>query len=738
MTPSSAVISTRRNWPLILGMVIVALVIYLAANGHRLAAQDPLKENFIVQNPATGKFIKPPLPAFLLSDFPLGSDQYGRDILSQLLWGVRPTLTLVLLVAALRLVIGTAIGLMSGWSEKFLGRALDALISAALAAPVLFVALCLIAAVGIKWGVGAFVVGLSATGWAEVARLVREQTRGAKSQPFVESARALGASDGDILLRHILPQILPMLWMLLAFEISSTLLVTAGLGFLGYFTNSVWIPLGDWSGIRASGKPELGQMLATASQNAQTQPWGMFAAGTMIFMMVLGFNLLGEGLRRQLVPQRRRPTLTNQLLDTVTGVIEDRWFDPLSPWRRNLAYGVALGGLLTIIGGGAWGLWQTESAKLAHTTITVPGGHFWASELHDAQGTAWTEIAGPASGAIQWTFTDEAGFPGGPVVAADGTVYVAANSRTLYALNPDGSTRWKADLPAAPWGAPALTVDGDIIVLTHEGWVNDFTPQGQVRWAVQPEQKVLPLTSPVIDGNGTIYYTSEMSFIAVTLDGVVQWKKPIPTYSYVAPVLRLSADEQFVFFEDIAVDARTGGISFSETKDILDKYVIGTDGGLYLRQQSGMLRVKETEQGAEISEFARWDARALGLGFRFPREAGLTPDGRVWVLYASDFEFAKLVWLDQNKQPLSPTDYPYRPSRLIGFDENATAYLCGLRFESRVGGGRSSGGQCQAHRPGAGETVWETDLAGTPSGGALAPGRLYVTTTEGMVYAIGE
>ncbi|HLE27515.1 MAG TPA: ABC transporter permease subunit [Anaerolineales bacterium] len=728
------------NWPLLLGSVLVLFAVYLSVAGPGLAVHDPLKENFIVENPVTREFVKPPFPAFTLPDFPLGSDQYGRDLLSQLLWAVRPTLTMVLLVAALRLVVGTVVGLASGWWAGRWGRALDALISGALAAPVLFVALCLIAAVGIEWGVWAFILGLSATGWAEAARLVREQTRSAKSQPYVETARSLGASDSQILVRHILPQIMPLLWVLLSFEVSSTLLAAAGLGFLGYFINSIWIPLGDWSGIRASGKPELGQMLATASQNAQAQPWGMLAAGTMVFIMVLGFNLLGEGLRRQLAPRRQRETLLTQIASDVAGVLEDRWFDPLSPWRRNLAYSLATVTLLVLILGGGVTLWQAEAVKLADTVVSVPGSHLWASEQHDAQGTLWVEVPGPARAEVAWTFADEAGFSGGPVVAADGTLYVAANSRKLYALSPDGATRWEAELPATPAGSPAVTVDGDIVVLDGEGKVSDFTPEGEARWTVQPEKGVAPLASPIIDEAGTIYYATELSLIAVSLDGAVKWKRPLPTYSYASPLPRLSAAGEYVFFDDVALNAKTGEAVFEATAEPLDKYIVGTDGSTYLHQQTALLKVKTTEQGAEISPQARWDPRPLvGLGFRFPRDAGVTPDGRIWVYYASEFEFAKLLWLDRDGEPLASIDYPYRPARLMALDQDATAYMCGMYSDGPGAGGRGGALQCRAHRPGPGAPVWELTLekGALPSGGALVPGRLYVTTRDGWLYAIG-
>ncbi|MGH2523151.1 MAG: ABC transporter permease subunit, partial [Anaerolineales bacterium] len=488
-----------RNWPLWLGVLLVAFVFYLAVDGPNLAPRDPLQENFIVQHPVTGKFIKPPFPAFTMPGFPLGADQFGRDILSQLLWAVRPTLTMVLVVAALRLVVGTAMGLASGWSGRWVGRVLDVLISGALAAPVLFVALCVIAAFGIRWGVWAFILGLSITGWAEAARIIREQARSIKGQPYVEAARAVGASDVQLLIRHVLPQMMPLVWMLFSFEASSTLLTSAGLGFLGYFIHSVWIPLGDFTGIRATGRPELGQMLAAGtSADMQRQPWAMLAAGAMVFITVLGFNLLGEGLRLRLSLEnlRRRKGLVVQVVDNAIEWAESRWFDPLSAWRRNLTTVAVLGSLLLLIFGGGWFLWQSQLAPQAQSAVAVPGGHQWAAAQHDAQGTLWTQVTGPADPSIAWVFTDQSGFTGGPAVAADGTVYVAAHSGTLYALNPDGAVLWQAELQRPPLGNPALGELGDVYVLDEANGLTAFTKEGRLRWDYESQTPAVPLASP--------------------------------------------------------------------------------------------------------------------------------------------------------------------------------------------------------------------------------------------------
>jgi ABC-type dipeptide/oligopeptide/nickel transport system permease subunit len=253
----------RFNWPLAIGSLLVLLLLLLAVKGPDWAPRDPMQENYTL--PVNGQIVRPPYPPFEVEGFPLGTDGFGRDILSRLMWAVRPTLILVTTVAVVRLALGIIYGLAVGWSTGLFGRALDSILSLALSIPVLIVALIGIAAVGIERGLIAFIVGLALTGWAETARLVGEQTRTIKNQSYVEAAQAMGASDLRILFNHILRQVAPLVWMLMAFEVSSTLLVVAELGFLGYYIGGgVWIEVTDFNAVNTTGLPELGQMLATA------------------------------------------------------------------------------------------------------------------------------------------------------------------------------------------------------------------------------------------------------------------------------------------------------------------------------------------------------------------------------------------------------------------------------------------------------------------------------------------
>ena len=164
----------------------------------------------------------------------------------------------------------------------------------------LVIALATIAFVGIQRGLLAFLLGLSLTGWAETARYVETQTRVIRQQPFMEAARGMGAPPTHLVVYHILRHLLPLTAMLLAIEISSTLMTTAALGFLGYYIGGgAWLAVEDFVARNTAGIPELGQMLATAIEQI-LDPWPMVVVGSVVVLIIFGFSLLGEGLRRQL------------------------------------------------------------------------------------------------------------------------------------------------------------------------------------------------------------------------------------------------------------------------------------------------------------------------------------------------------------------------------------------------------------------------------------------------------
>ena len=145
----------KVNWSLLIGSVIVFLVVVIAIVGPRIAPQDPNEEHAILQ--VGEKWVIPPFNAFQVKGYILGSDEFGRDLLSRILFAVRPTLIMVIIVAMVRLFLGTLIGLGAGWSTGRIGRILDGLISAALSVPIFMVALAAIAMLGAEIGLLAFI-----------------------------------------------------------------------------------------------------------------------------------------------------------------------------------------------------------------------------------------------------------------------------------------------------------------------------------------------------------------------------------------------------------------------------------------------------------------------------------------------------------------------------------------------------------------------------------------------------
>jgi len=713
------------NWALLAGGMLAALVILVALVGPSLAPQDPLKNSFIGR--VGTRFIRPPYPPGAVEGFPLGSDESGRDVLSRLLWAVQPTMTLVLVVAALRLSLGLAVGLLSGWNTGRLGRFLDNLISGALSIPVLMVALCVVAALAQRWGVWAFILGLSLTGWAEAARLVQDQARMVKSQPFVEAAEAMGAAGGQVVLSHVLPQVLPLIWIQLAFEISATLMAVAALGFLGYFVNAVWVPgESDFVGIRASGAPELSQMLGGA---VHSQPWTAMYAGSCVFIIVLTFNLLGEGLRRSLAEGRRAQS---KIVLGAGSWVEERIYLAMAEWRRLATIGSVFIVLALGVLGGGWLLWKAQHSTLAVSQIQVPGGYIWASQLRDAQGTRWSPLAGPRQPELAWSVKAESKLSNGPVIDASGNLYLTSYQGKLFSYDSAGELRWQVDLPDEPVGWPALSQDGLVVVTGKMGDCFAYTFEGVAVWQYTADPSDDAQSGPVVGTNGLIYFVTQNFMVALTPTGERSWQINLPTYSFSSPLPRLSPDGKVLFFEDFVIDAETGAIEFRATPEPMDRYMVGADGKSYLRSSSAVMIWQPTETGAVMIAGATLDPNVMASGYRFPFDAGASPSGDFWLLYSSPYEYDRVIWLDSTGQNPQIIDFPYKGGSLIGIDAQGIGYFCG--YQPRVPF------ECRAVQLNTRSILWKQtlDVEGSPVGGALSAGRLYIVSSSGVLYAIGK
>lgn len=722
----------RRNWPLILGGWIVALVAVVAIAGPWLAPHDPLARTAAVQ--MGDRWVGPPYPP-LTAGFWLGSDQTGRDLLSRLLWAVQPTLLLVVVIALVRLVVGMAIGLLAGYAGGTLQRIVDGIIRVALLFPVLVVALAVIAFVGIQRGLLAFILGLSLTGWAETARYVETQARAIKRENYIESARSMGAGDAHLLIYHVLRHVLPLGAMLLAFEVSGTLMATASLGFLGYYIGGgAWITVEDWVARRAAGIPELGQMLATSFE-VLLRPWPMVVTGGVVMVIVLGVTLLGEGLRRQLQGELElRPSLLDRVLNWTAGLLSQPDAAAGSRTRTRWLWGAAALLLAGAVLTGVLSMNHSATPAPAGFSLVPPGGHAWATQRYDAYGTLASPAAGPAVATELWHYEHTDEFASAPVVGSDGTVYVVDRSGVLLAIDAAGELRWQTSLGVTPVSTPAIGADGTLYVVDDAPGMSAVAADGAMLWRYTPAAEGRRATSgPIVGADGTVYFSRVDRVQAVNPDGSERWlSAPVEGLWEEPPRLSPTYDLIFLGLGALSTqDGSTVDLQLPITQEMIftgPRLAVGADGRHYLMAGNTALEWELVQDKAQVNRSITWDVG--GLNIFVPSDSGISADSFMWLFYGQSFSTARIAWIDGNSRLLTNIEAALRDTRLVGIDPAGNAYLCG-----RVGKAR-----CLQFDRSAGTVGWDATLPvglGV-AGGALAPGRLYVSTADGFLVALGD
>jgi peptide/nickel transport system permease protein len=260
----------------LLGLAIVLALVAVAALAPWLAPASPT-----VGDLAGARLLAPSGAHWL------GTDDQGRDILSRLIFGSRITLAVVSLVAVLAapigLLVGTVAGYAGGWVDGLLMRITDIF----LAFPRLILALAFVAALGP--GIGNAVIAIAITSWPPYARMARAETLSLRQADYISAVRLLGASPWRIVLRHIVPLCLASVIVRVTLDMAGIILTAAGLGFLGLGAQPP--------------SPEWGAMIAGGRAYVIDQWWVAAAPGAAIFVVSLGFNLVGDGLRDALDPK---------------------------------------------------------------------------------------------------------------------------------------------------------------------------------------------------------------------------------------------------------------------------------------------------------------------------------------------------------------------------------------------------------------------------------------------------
>ena len=293
----------QGNAPLIMGGLIVFALFLVVLFGPLLAPENPYLAGQRVSMIIDGNYTTPPFPP--TDDLPLGTDQWGRDILSMLLYGTRNTLVACLFIGMARILLGFTLGMLAGWNEGGLwDGVVMGLVELTTALPALLTGMILIFALGIQRGITVFIVALCFVGWAEIAQYVRSEFMVIRRKPFVDGARVIGLDGLGIAIRHILPNLLPSLVIIAVLEMGAVLMILGELGFVGVFMGGgTWVQVGDTTVANIPDIPEWGAMMAGVRQFARSKTWMVFYPAMAFFAAVLGFNLLGEGLRR--IVQRR-------------------------------------------------------------------------------------------------------------------------------------------------------------------------------------------------------------------------------------------------------------------------------------------------------------------------------------------------------------------------------------------------------------------------------------------------
>jgi peptide/nickel transport system permease protein len=256
-------------------LLVVAIFIFVAAFAPWLAPYDPLAQSILTinQNPSAGHW--------------LGTDQFGRDVLSRMIYGSRNSLSFGFISPVLAAIFGTLLGVTAGYFGGITDRLISRVIDLLLAFPELLLAIIIAAVLGGGfWNIIAVITVAFIPGFARVARA---STLAVKQEPYVEAAVAVGVRTPTIILRHIIPNIAAPIVVLMTLWVASAIRLEASLSFLGIGTQPP--------------NPSWGNIIRDGLNNLFGSPWPIIGAGIAITFVVLSFNLIGDAVRDVLDPE---------------------------------------------------------------------------------------------------------------------------------------------------------------------------------------------------------------------------------------------------------------------------------------------------------------------------------------------------------------------------------------------------------------------------------------------------
>jgi peptide/nickel transport system permease protein len=272
----------RRDRLAMVGLVIIFVFATAAILAPVIAPYNP-SEQFFDGLTVEGS----PLPPGWR--FWFGTDTNGRDQFSRLLYGAQTSLLIGIVANGIAVAVGTALGLVAGYLRGWTGAAIMRVTDLMMAFPPLLLAIALAAI--LKPGLNIVILVIALVNWVQIARVIYTETVSLSEREYIEAARALGAGNGRILLRHLLPHLIPTVIVYATLGIATTVLLEAMLSFLG---RGVQPPTPAW-----------GMMIFESQSYFLNAPWLVFIPGAALLILALAFNLVGDGLRDALDPTQR-------------------------------------------------------------------------------------------------------------------------------------------------------------------------------------------------------------------------------------------------------------------------------------------------------------------------------------------------------------------------------------------------------------------------------------------------
>ncbi len=285
--PKPAELLLRKLWHLrlgVLGAILIAGLVFVAVFAPLVSPHDPYEQNIMA------RLLPPSWMEGGRPEYVLGTDHVGRDLFSRLVYGARISLTVGLAAVLLQVVVGIALGLWAGYCGGAADSVVSFMVNVMMGFPFILFAMSLVVVLGPS--LQNIIIALGLTGWPVFTRVTRMETLRLREQEFVLAARSLAFRAPRILLRHILPNLLPSLLVLVTFEVARAIIRESLLSFLGL---GIQPPTPSW-----------GVMLAEGRDYMLFQWWLASLPGSAIFLSAIGINLLGDAVRDLVDPHMRK------------------------------------------------------------------------------------------------------------------------------------------------------------------------------------------------------------------------------------------------------------------------------------------------------------------------------------------------------------------------------------------------------------------------------------------------